>query len=180
MTATLLLILAAQYPHPDLLFVEPAASAGLPAYAGIFSNLGALLWVGAGSVALFAGRSNLSVAHLGVFSIYLGLDDLLMIHDRWLPNLIPGYLIEAQSFLFLVYALVLAYLLKAARSLLGTEELLLLSLALALLGGSALLDGLDEWGLAQAGAVVEDSLKFLGLIPWSAFLFSLSKTVSPS
>lgn len=178
--AVILVFLASLHPQPDLLFEEPAGTAHLPAYAGLFSYLGAALWIGPGSIAVFVGRFNPALAQLGWFSIYLGLDDLLMIHDRWLPRLIPSYLVEAQPFLFLVYALVLAHLLHANRPLFAAKEASLLVLALTLLGGSALLDALAEWGIFSAPVILEDGLKFVGLVPWASCLTSLSRKLLPS
>ena len=73
---------------------DPAEILGARTYVGLVSNLGIVCWSGAAAVACFSGgvlsgrsrhRAYFLLA-LGMLSALLPADDLLMLHERVLPN----------------------------------------------------------------------------------------------
>jgi hypothetical protein len=171
------------------LLVEPAAIADLPWYAGGIATLGCMVWFGSGMVACFAawlceGRSRYALLSLGLLTLWLGLDDALMLHEYGLPSGLFGYNPNEDNAAFqrgvlLVYALVTAGWLLTFRRELARRESTLLLLALLWLALSAGIDALGEADSlpsfsrlasdAKFSEVVEDGCKILGISTWCLF-----------
>lgn len=146
---------------------------GKPAYLGLLSQAGILLWAAGAAVSFLgawllpwrdAGRFMLSA---GVLTTMLCIDDAFLLHDEVLPLVgVPEELIYA------VYlGLLLGFLLLFARRILKTGYPLL-GLALAFLGISVVA---DAWGLPWLDPyLIEDGAKFIGITMWSAYLFHTS------
>ena len=137
---------------------------------GLISNLGYLLWAAAAAIALFAGfarihgvrgRERQLLLSGGAFSALLCLDDMFLLHDRYIGS----------SFLYALYAVFALSILLRFR-----EDVLRLAgptflLAVALLGVSIVLDVFQ--GVLPIGydslQLVEEGSKFLGIAIWLAF-----------
>lgn len=141
-----------------------------PLGVGLISSLGYLLWVSAAAIAAFGalggsvvrrGRERQLLLSGAVFSLLLCLDDMFLLHDRY---------IGATS-LYILYTLFTLLILVRFRSQvvqLGGGSFLL---AVGLLGLSVLIDQFQEvipisYGILQ---LVEEGAKFLGIACWLAF-----------
>lgn len=161
---------------------------GLPFYTGVVSSLGIALWTAAGTAALLAvwvARTaepalRRLLAVLGGLSLWLGVDDLLMVHEGRLRELVGVH----ERPVFLAYGLLVAGLLLAQRRVVLTRTAWpVLGVALALLAASVVYDSLFEGQLltlpvSRSTAVfIEESAKQLGIAVWLAYVLGLSRQV---
>ena len=147
-----------------------AQSCDAPLGKGFLSSVGYLLWMAAAAIALFAASTRQiqgSVVNRqfgfcgGGFSLWLCLDDMFLVHDRYL----------GEAFLYVTYAVFTGLLLFRFRGPLrrfGGDSFLL---AVVLLGASVLTDALqglwpDSYETVQ---IVEEGFKFLGIAAWLSF-----------
>ena len=147
-----------------------AQSCDAPLGKGFLSSVGYLLWMAAAAIALFAASTrqiqgsvvNRQFAFCGGgFSLWLCLDDMFLVHDRYL----------GEAFLYVTYAVFTGLLLFRFRGSLrrfGGDSFLL---AVVLLGASVLTDALqglwpDSYETVQ---IVEEAFKFLGIAAWLSF-----------
>ena len=147
-----------------------AQSCDAPLGKGFLSSVGYLLWMAAAAIALFAASTrqiqgsvvNRQFAFCGGgFSLWLCLDDMFLVHDRYL----------GEAFLYVTYAVFTGLLLVRFRGPLrrfGGDSFLL---AVVLLGASVLTDALqglwpDSYETVQ---IVEEGFKFLGIAAWLSF-----------
>ena len=147
-----------------------AQSCDAPRGKGFLSSVGYLLWMAAAAIALFAASTrqiqgsvvNRQFAFCGGgFSLWLCLDDMFLVHDRYL----------GEAFLYVTYAVFTGLLLFRFRGPLrrfGGDSFLL---AVVLLGASVLTDALqglwpDSYEIVQ---IVEEGFKFLGIAAWLSF-----------
>jgi hypothetical protein len=148
---------------------------------GLQSNIGVLIWWAGASVCLFCavalrraqGHGGLRSFLLwsGVITAVLAGDDLFLIHEE----LAPRYLQLDEKWVVATYGVAVAWYLVTFRSVILDSEYLLLLAALLFLGSSVLVDELVEhkW-LSPWRIVVEDGLKLLGIVSWTAYLVSVS------
>ena len=167
--AIALLLLPSDLPA-SFLTRDPASIAGKPAFFGLFSNIGVLLWCSTAAICLFSAAILKSTAKhrkasilffaCGCFTALLMLDDLFLFHERLYPRFLFG-----ETVAYSLYAVILVFMLLRFRSLIANTDFILLSLALALLGLSVTLDILLEADpyLLEAGS------KFLGIASWFAY-----------
>ena len=147
-----------------------AQSCDAPLGKGFLSSVGYLLWMAAAAIALFAASTpqiqgsvvNRQFAFCGGgFSLWLCLDDMFLVHDRYL----------GEAFLDVTYAVFTGLLLFRFRGSLrrfGGDSFLL---AVVLLSASVLTDALqglwpDSYETVQ---IVEEGFKFLGIAAWLSF-----------
>ena len=147
-----------------------AQSCDAPLGKGFLSSVGYLLWMASAAIALFAASTrqiqgsvvNRQFAFCGGgFSLWLCLDDMFLVHDRYL----------GEAFLYVTYAVFTGLLLFRFRGPLrrfGGDSFLL---AVVLLGASVLTDALqglwpDSYEKVQ---IVEEGFKFLGIAAWLSF-----------
>jgi hypothetical protein len=142
---------------------------------GLLSNIGYLLWISAAAIALFAGLSGVlairgRVRQLlisgGLFSLLLCIDDMFLLHDRYVGS---TFLYS----LYAIFALLILFRFRAQVSALGGGSFLL---AVALLGTSVVIDQLQEvipvpYTTLQ---LFEEGAKFLGIATWLAFWWQAS------
>lgn len=150
---------------------DPAMINHTPLYFGVLSNLGVMLWAAAATCA-FLGAGLLQkdlrkfrfLLFSGLFSTFLGVDDLLSIHEHILPHTlhIPekigyfGYLLLAGIF-FVSYITII----------LRETDYIILAVALLFFGLSIVtifIPFIDR-------AFVKDNLKFLGIVYWLVYFF---------
>lgn len=157
---------------PLLLIVDTADVANDIAYAGLFSNAGIFLWIAAGAVCLYASwdhanfpseRRAMLLAG-GLLTWLLAIDDLFRVHDLLLP----------QSLCYTVYASAALFLLVRFQSTIRRLDAPLFLFAGVCLAGSIGVDLLqNHLPLSYAASqVVEEGLKFLGVVAWSLFWLS--------
>ncbi|MGH2568935.1 MAG: hypothetical protein ACRDGA_11400 [Bacteroidota bacterium] len=149
----------------------------MPAYIGMLSHLGVMLWAGSAAVCLFGANlllrswsSGLDVKESGRFLLASGLvasglmlDDALLLHDRVFPWTFHIH----ELVVFAVYlGVVLLYLYRFARKILESEYLLLLISGTCLFI-MVLMDHLLPFTPLET--FFEDSLKFLGIVFFFAY-----------
>ena len=159
----------------ELVIRDLAQTCERPLAVGLISSLGYLLWMAAATVCFFAGLTGLAgggrrVRELllcgGVFSLLLCLDDMFLLHDKYI----------GADFLYITYAVFALLILFRYRDLvvwLGGPNFLA---AVALLGGSILLDKAQQflpWTYNDV-QIVEEGLKFLGIACWLSFWWQAS------
>lgn len=170
---------------PSTFYRDPNAVAGQPFVTGFMSNIGAIAWIASASIAIFTSIVRLSwqssdrdaktLLLLGLLTCWLGLDDLLMLHD----GLAPHVGIPEGAFLLVDVLLGLAWIASAIRtsSFLRRDTLLLASAVIGL-GASLVFDqmtGLLHIKL-QGQHLMEDVLKLMGITFWALYAVRLSAT----
>ena len=180
--ATFLILGAAFQPwiDPADLFRDPLAVAELKGaacckvYDGAISSLGIIGWMTPAAISLFAAGVLLSSAqkpqgsvlffiYAGLFTAFLGSDDLFLVHE----NVLPAFGVPELA-TYGAYALIgIGYLATSWRLIL-THRFVLFGGAIALLATSVLIDRLlhsdNVWRL-----IIEDGAKFVGISMWMAF-----------
>lgn len=145
-------------------------------YYGIISNIGIILWCATAAILLFSAmlsskykdhrQRSLFLFSGGILSLLLLSDDFFMIHDV----VFPEYLNIDEKVVYFFYGLSVIIISYLYRKLILNSDYILLILSFVLLGTSAMTDMVLLIGLKLTYPfVVEDSLKFLGIISWFAY-----------
>ena len=159
----------------QLVLRDLAQTCGTPAGVGLLSNLGYLLWLAAAAVALFTAYSGQPgvrskqyelLACGGWFSFILCIDDMFLLHDRYI----------GQTFLYVVYMVFAALIATRYRRQLMASRGELFLLAVALLGASI---GIDQFQRDlpfkyETVQLVEEGAKFLGIATWVLYWWQSS------
>ena len=159
----------------QLVLRDLAQTCGTPAGVGLLSNLGYLLWLAAAAVALFTaysgqpgvrGKQRELLACGGWFSFILCIDDMFLLHDRYI----------GQTFLYVVYMVFAALIATRYRRQLMASRGELFLLAVALLGASI---GIDQFQRDlpfkyETVQLVEEGAKFLGIATWVLYWWQAS------
>ena len=159
----------------QLVLRDLAQTCGTPAGVGLLSNLGYLLWLAAGAVALFTayseqpgvrGKQYELLACGGWFSFILCIDDMFLLHDRYI----------GQTFLYVVYMVFAALIAMRYRRQLMASRGELFLLAVALLGASISIDQFqrDFPFRYETVQLVEEGAKFLGIATWVLYWWQAS------
>ncbi len=155
--------------------------AKVPPYVGALSNIGVLLWCATASMCLLTA-SVLQPASLaekgfllnaGLFTSLLMLDDLFLIHEKF----VPYYLGLPDEAILVVYGALAAALFGYYRQTVYRSDYLLLLLGGAFFAGSVAFDllqghGLLSWVGIQSGELEnfwEDSFKLFGIAGWFSY-----------
>ena len=150
-----------------------AQTCSTPAGVGLLSNLGYLLWLAAAAVALFTaygrlpgikGKQKELLACGGWFSLILCIDDMFLLHDRYI----------GPTFLYVVYILFSVLIATRYRKQLIAYKGEIFLLAVALLGTSIAIDLLqpverNQPDLYMFSQLIEEGSKFLGIGTWVLF-----------
>jgi len=153
-----------------LVLRDLAQSCDAPLGQGFLSSVGYLLWMAAAAIALFAAATRQihgpaayrQFAYCGGgFSLWLCLDDMFLVHDRYL----------GEAFLYITYAFFTGLLLFKFRGPLQRCAGDTFLLSVILLGASVFTDALQ--GVLpfsyETVQVIEEGAKFLGIAAWLAF-----------
>ena len=162
---------------------DTTATLNAPFHTGLLSNIGILMWGSCTTVCLFAAvvvdRASTGVIGARFFlaaaavTAWLALDDALLLHEQ----VFPIYLgLPGQLSLAIGGGATLALLIAFRRAVLASDLPVLVA-ALALLGGSAGLDLLDDRGMLGAlllhssalQTLLEDGMKLLGITLWLCY-----------
>ncbi|MEO1208639.1 MAG: hypothetical protein AAFX78_03770 [Cyanobacteria bacterium J06638_20] len=159
---------------PDVLTRDPVAIARLPAYSGMFSQIGLLLWATSVAICLFSSKllaNRISFSKVrrflfisGILTLMVELDDVFLLHEDVFPSMgIPEKLVLG------VYGIsMLLYLLKFFPILLKTEYAFFL-MALVGFGSSIFLDVILPPGLHYIA--LEDGAKLVGIVFWTIYFY---------
>lgn len=154
------------------LTIDPA-DIGLPAYLGMLSNLGIMIWGMAAGACLLARMVLSTIPQAGeerrffllsaLASGYLMLDDGYLLHDRVFPDVagIPELIV------FLVYGVSFLIYIYKERRIIGDSEYPLLILAAGCVGLSGGID--SALPFSDTVTAVEDSVKFVGILFWFVY-----------
>lgn len=148
---------------------DPPQLTGQSSFLGFLSNVGVWFWVSGAAVCL-SRASTWEGAHtplrrvlvfLGLFSLVLAIDDLFMIHDRYI----------AEGIVVPLYALALGVFVNRCREIIRAVDTTSFVLTGVFLALSVAVDAVQEvvpipYPLTQA---VEEGLKFLGGASWLYF-----------
>ncbi|MBM3604660.1 MAG: hypothetical protein FJX25_07850 [Alphaproteobacteria bacterium] len=151
----------------DVYLRDPAATYAFTPLAGLISHIGVFAVSAAGVICIFAsfhlsrGRSLLVLA--GAFNLLIAMDDFFMLHEEILPRALG----VAESLVLLAYGAIAGVIFLIFRSSLTGRAHLGLCAAAALLAASVLADNVMPYSMEQV--IVEDGLKFLGLMVWSVY-----------
>ena len=153
----------------SLVVRDLAQTCGYPIGVGMISNLGILFWGAAASICLFTTFSdniNREISKLlllgGVFSGLLCIDDLFLLHDRYV----------GQDFLNLTYLSISIFLLIRFRMILKKIGVFNLLISILFLGLSIFFDGVIQQIFNQSyelTQLIEEGFKFIGIACWLNF-----------
>lgn len=161
-----------------MLVKDPAELIGFSSYVGMLSYWGVLLWVAAAVVCFFSAvilkeyrASGVELRFLavsGAFSMFLGVDDLYMLHDRVFPRLF--HLPESIFYLLYFFAFV-GYLAFFALQILKYDYLLLATAFILFVISRGFYVWIPYFGEFYATA---DMLKYFGIVFWLIFFYRTS------
>lgn len=145
-------------------------------YLGVISRIGVIFWTATSVVLLYSSllsykkkqpRSITSFLFWGgLLSAFLLIDDFFMFHDV----IFSYYLNIDEKFFYAFYGLSVVALFYFYHKIILDSDYILLLMAIILLGGSVITDIAVFLGLNLTYVyVVEDGLKFLGIIAWFAY-----------
>ena len=167
-----LAILSASYLYDiklSLVVRDLAQTCGYPIGVGMISNIGILLWGAAASISLFTaflGNLNSDKSKLlllgGGFSGLLCIDDLFLLHDRYI----------GPDFLNLTYLAISILILIRFKRILKKIGLFNLVISILFLGLSIFFDGVIQQIFNQSyelTQLIEEWFKFLGIVCWLNF-----------
>lgn len=156
---------------------DPASTFHASPFVGIISHLGIMTMVVTGCICLFvvslASVRPASLFLAGLFSVAFSLDDLLMLHEKILPNLfgIP----ELITFGF--YGIIVMILVGFQYADLSQPRGMMLVASVLFFVVSAALDQLAAFdGLSrQLQIAIEDYAKFSGIAFWAGYWISTAR-----
>ena len=153
----------------SLVIRDLAQTCGYPIGVGMISNIGILLWGAAASICFFTtflksiNRESSKLLLLGgIFSSLLCIDDLFLLHDRYI----------GPDFLNLTYLAISIFLLVRFRRILKKIGLFNLIISILFLGLSVFFDGVIQMMFTQSydlTQLFEEGFKFLGIACWLNF-----------
>jgi hypothetical protein len=158
-----------------MLAKDPADTKHFSPYIGMLSNWGVILWTATAVICLFsavllkqqkapdATRRFLVVS--GIFSLFLGIDDLYMLHDRLLPRMF--HLPEIFFYLLYFFAFA-AYLAYFTRQILKYDYLLFMAAFLFFVISRQFFIKIPYFGQFNTTG---DMLKYFGIVFWLAFFY---------
>ena len=162
-----------------LVIRDLAQTCDSPLGVGLISNLGYLLWIATAAIALFTAYSTPTYSQHklkdlllcgGWFSFILCIDDMFLLHDRYI----------GQTFLYVVYAIFAFLIVFKFRGQLLKNGGEIFILAATLLAFSVLTDKFQR-DIANTMPIkyetiqlFEEGVKFLGITTWLFFWWSVS------
>jgi len=153
----------------SLVVRDLAQTCGYPIGVGMISNIGILLWGASASICFFTtflesiNRESSKLLLLGgIFSSLLCIDDLFLLHDRYI----------GPDFLNLTYLAISIFLLVRFRRILKKIGLFNLIISILFLGLSVFFDGVIQQIFNQSyelTQLIEEGFKFIGIACWLNF-----------
>ena len=153
----------------SLVVRDLAQTCGYPIGVGMISNIGILFWGAAASICFFTtflesiNRESSKLLLLGaIFSSLLCIDDLFLLHDRYI----------GPDFLNLTYLAISIFLLVRFRRILKIIGLFNLLISILFLGLSVFFDGVIQQIFNQNyefTQLFEEGFKFIGIACWLNF-----------
>jgi hypothetical protein len=159
----------------ELVIRDLAQTCDLPLGVGLVSNLGYLLWMATAAICWFTALSDVSrpqgrarelLLAGGLFSMLLDVDDMFLLHDRYI----------SANVLYLLYIVFAALILARYRDLVWRLGGPVFLGAVLLLGTSLVFDKFQKvLPIAYGpGQLFEEGVKFLGIASWLFFWWRAS------
>jgi len=159
----------------DMITRDPVAVLNGKPFTGFLSNIGILVWAFTVAVIFYSTlilqmqqnkNEILFLLSSGIITSILLLDDLFMIHEM----VAPYYLKIPEHITYLIYGLLIStYLILSIKKILRTNYIFLM-MAMFFLGASLITDIFEVEG---DWLLLEDGLKFLGIVSWFIYFFEL-------
>lgn len=154
---------------------DPISLTSLPFYSGYFSQLGNIFWFITAGISFFTfymveGKYRKFLLFSFIFSLFLGIDDLFMIHEGFMPAIGVH-----ENFFFISYVLFAIFYLFHFKNLIIRSPFVLLLMAFSFLGISVMWDIMNIPGINPY--IFEDGFKIMGIISWMVYHFQVSKKV---
>ncbi len=154
---------------------DPAEVIRFQPYIGMLSNWGVILWTMSASICLFgavvlmrqkaASDTLWFIMVSGALSLFLGIDDLFLLHDRLLP-----FIFEIEEiFFYLVYIVIFLIYLACFISQILKYDYLLFGLAFLFLVASRHV--FFDIAFFDRFIISADALKYFGIVFWLAFFY---------
>ncbi|MCW5515668.1 hypothetical protein [Muriicola sp. Z0-33] len=154
---------------------DPIQFFGGDPYIGILSNIGILFWAATVSITFFTSymlwgskrykASSKFLFYSGLFTSFLMLDDLFLLHE----NIFPKLLNIPELLVYIVYALILIWYFTAYYKKISKGEYVLLLLAIFFFGGSVSIDYIGQFIKIPGVYVLEDGFKICGIVTWFTY-----------
>ena len=163
---------------PNLILRDLAQICDAKLGLGSISTLGIILWIGVSTIIWFIIKSGLLrntkyykfFISGGVLSTMLAIDDLFLIHDKFIN----------QEIIFSFYLIFAIYIVKSFFDQILQLNSYLLIVCFALFGFSILIDiGFQESfpSIYTFLQIIEEGFKFLGICCWSVFWWDASNII---
>lgn len=171
-----LLLISSVLDEPLRVFTrDPVAMGRMELYTGYFSQMGAILWFSTAGLIFFTflnttHKFKYFLLFSGFFTLFLGLDDLFMVHEAWFRRY-SG--LPEEVFYALYIFLMLFYFLKFFAIIKQTPYILLL-MAFGSFGISVICDPMHIQGMLY---VFEDGFKMLGIISWMTYHYLVASNM---
>jgi hypothetical protein len=179
---TLIALVALQpFTSSSVLTGDPLVIAKGKFYYGAVSSLGSMGWMATCTICLTTyfllsdsgdKKTRSFFLFSGLFTLFLLVDDLFMLHDDFFPN----YLGVSQNIILALYPILTVFLLINYRSRIAGSSYNRLFIALGFLGLSVVIDTIFP-GLNRLDFALEDGFKFLGIVGWAIYFFDTAFTV---
>lgn len=176
-------------------FEDLPAALHLPALACVVTSTTVILWCSSGLIAFFAAslgdaRYRKPLRIVGAFSIFLGIDDLVMFHETLLPEWLgvsgKSGRLTVESALFLVYGFILLYWIRLSWKLFNSAVKSFLAASVFNFAASLSIDMASSLKLFPRWSrfstdqdfhmFVEDGPKLIGVVLWSFCLWHFGKS----
>jgi hypothetical protein len=154
---------------------DPADTRRFPPYIGMLSNWGVMLWTATAVICLFSAvlLKQQKAPHAtfkffvasGIFSLWLGIDDLFMLHDRLFPRMFHVPEILFYLLYFFVFA---AYLAFFTSQIVKYDYLLFVAAFLFFVTSRQFFFKIPFLGQFNTTG---DMLKYFGIVFWLAFFY---------
>ena len=150
---------------------EPSEVLGAPWHIGLLVHAGLLVWFTSAAVCLFAGallarlrglEAALPLLAGGAVCLFFSVDDGFRIHE----DVVPGFLGVPKTLAYGLHALAFGAWLLAFREFVRRTDWPILALAVVLLAVSV---GSDRVFESNQQHLLEDGVKFLGIVAWTAY-----------
>lgn len=173
----------------EIFLRDPSATFGENPLVGMQSSLGVLVWFSGGAVCLFCAfalrylsaepaairppsadcrKSIAFFLSFGLFSLYLSLDDLFVVHEY----VADVFLEISQLPLYGIYlAIAIWLLLQFHRQIRQSQMWGLLAIAIAFFALSVVTDIFQDYWISRWRMFFEDGCKLLGIVSWSGYFF---------
>lgn len=181
-SALLLVVIRQEVIPREQLLLDPSSYSRVPWYAGMVSSFGILGW----TTATVAAAAGAWIARIGdrppaacllrggsLLSALLLLDDLFQLHI-----VVTGTLDIGKVDVYLIYLGLGSWWAITNRREAWRTRWPLLVAAVAALAGSAIADQVGP--ASETGVVVEDSLKFLGILAWAQYFAVTGRDIAAS